>query len=158
MIDEYYKMPEATVEAFKNLWFHTGDRGRLDEDGFLHFIDRMKDCVRRRGENVSSFEVEAVINTHDSVLESAVYGVPSELGEEEVMSAVVLKPGCSVSEVELLDHCVPRMAHFAVPRYIRFIDELPKTPSQRIQKFKLREDGITIDSWDRDKARYIVRR
>ena len=158
MIDEYYKMPEATVEAFKNLWFHTGDRGRLDEDGFLHFIDRMKDCVRRRGENVSSFEVEAVINTHDSVLESAVYGVPSELGEEEVMTAVVLKPGCSVSEVELLDHCVPRMAHFAVPRYIRFVDELPKTPSQRIQKFKLREDGITIDSWDRDKARYIVRR
>jgi crotonobetaine/carnitine-CoA ligase len=158
MIDEYYKMPEATVNAFRNLWFHTGDRGKLDDEGYLYFVDRMKDCVRRRGENVSSFEVEAVINTHESVLESAVYGAPSELGEEEVMAAVVLKPGFSLTEVELLDHCVTRMAHFAVPRFIRWVPELPKTPSQRIQKYKLRDEGVTADTWDRDKAGYIVKR
>jgi len=158
MIDEYYKMPEATVNAFRNLWFHTGDRGKLDAEGYLYFVDRMKDCVRRRGENVSSFEVEAVINTHEAVLESAVYGAPSELGEEEVMAAVVLKPGFSLTEVELLDHCVTRMAHFAVPRFIRWVPELPKTPSQRIQKYKLRDEGVTADTWDRDKAGYIVKR
>jgi crotonobetaine/carnitine-CoA ligase len=158
MIDEYYKMPEATVNAFRNLWFHTGDRGRLDAEGYLYFVDRMKDCVRRRGENVSSFEVEAVINTHEAVLESAVYGAPSELGEEEVMAAVVLKPDFALTEVDLLDHCVTRMAHFAVPRFIRWVPELPKTPSQRIQKYKLRDEGVTADTWDRDKAGYIVKR
>jgi crotonobetaine/carnitine-CoA ligase len=158
MIDEYYMMPDATVNAFRNLWFHTGDRGKLDTEGYLYFVDRMKDCVRRRGENVSSFEVEAVINTHEAVLESAVYGAPSELGEEEVMAAVVLKPGFSLTEVELLDHCVTRMAHFAVPRFVRWVPELPKTPSQRIQKYKLRDEGVTADTWDRDKAGYIVKR
>lgn len=158
MIDEYFRMPEATLQAFRNLWFHTGDRGRFDEDGFLYFVDRMKDCVRRRGENISSFEVEAVINTHDAILESAVFGAPSELGEEEVMAAVVLKPGKNLSEVDLLDFCTARMAHFAVPRFVRWMTELPKTPSQRIQKFKLREDGVTADTWDRDKAGYLVQR
>lgn len=158
MIDNYFDMPEATVKAFRNLWFHTGDRGRMDEDGYLTFIDRMKDCVRRRGENISSYEVEAVINTCDEVLESAVIGVPSELGEEEVMAVVVLKPDHELSETELLDFCVPRMAHFAVPRYVRWCDDLPKTPSERVQKFKLREDGITADTWDRDDAGYVVPR
>jgi len=158
MINDYFDMPEATVKAFRNLWFHTGDRGRLDEDGYLTFIDRMKDCVRRRGENISSYEVEAVINTCEAVLESAVIGVPSELGEEEVMAVVVLKPGHELSEVELLDHCGPRMAHFAVPRYVRWADDLPKTPSDRVQKFKLREEGITADTWDRDDAGYVVPR
>ena len=158
MIDRYFDMPDATVEAFRNLWFHTGDRGRLDEDGYLTFIDRMKDCVRRRGENISSYEVEAVINTCEAVLESAVIGVPSELGEEEVMAVVVRKPDHELSEVELLDHCVPRMAHFAVPRYVRWADELPKTPSERVQKFKLRESGVTPDAWDRDAAGYVVPR
>ena len=158
MIDRYFDMPDATVEAFANLWFHTGDRGRLDADGYLTFIDRMKDCVRRRGENISSYEVEAVINTCDAVLESAVIGVPSELGEEEVMAVVVLKPGRDLAETELLDFCGPRMAHFAVPRYVRWADGLPKTPSERVQKFKLREDGVTADTWDRDEAGYTVPR
>ena len=158
MIDSYFDMPDVTVETFRNLWFHTGDRGRLDPDGYLTFIDRMKDCVRRRGENISSYEVEAVINTCDAVLESAVIGVPSELGEEEVMAVVVLKPGHELSETELLDFCVPRMAHFAVPRFVRWCDDLPKTPSERVQKFKLREEGITQDTWDRDDAGYVVPR
>ena len=143
MIREYFGMPEATVEAFRNLWFHTGDRGRFDDDGFLYFIDRIKDCIRRRGENISSWEVEKVVNGHDAVNESAAYGVSSELSEEEVMVAVVLQPGATLGPEELLDHCQGRMAHFAVPRYVRFVDELPKTPSQRIQKFLLRADGVT---------------
>jgi carnitine-CoA ligase len=158
MISEYFGMPDATLEAFRNLWFHTGDRGRTDEDGWFYFIDRMKDAIRRRGENISSFELERVVNTHDAVLESAAYGVPSELSEEEVMIAVVRKPGHEFGPEQLLDHCQEQMAHFAVPRYVRFLDELPKTPSQRVQKFKLREQGVTDDTWDREAHGYEVRR
>ena len=155
---EYYKMPEATVKAFRNLWFHSGDRGRFDEDGYLYFLDRMKDSIRRRGENISSWEVEATVSAFPSVLEAAAYGVPSELSEEEVMIAVVPKPGHTVKPEELLEYCVDNLAHFAVPRYVRFMDELPKTPSQRIEKYKLRSEGITPDTWDREDHGFIVRR
>ena len=93
MIQEYYRMPEATLKAFRNLWFHTGDRGRMDEDGRFYFVDRMKDAIRRRGENISSWEVEKSIDAHEAVQEAAVIGVPSELTEEEVLAVVVLKPG-----------------------------------------------------------------
>jgi crotonobetaine/carnitine-CoA ligase len=158
MIREYFNMPEATLEAFRNLWFHTGDRGRFDEDGYLYFIDRVKDCIRRRGENISSWEVEKVVNGHEAVNESAAYGVTSDLSEEEVMVAVVLQPGAWLTPEALLDHCQPRMAYFAVPRYVRFVPELPKTPSQRIQKFLLRGEGITADTWDRQSAGYEVTR
>ena len=154
----YYGQDDYSVHAFRNMWFHTGDRGVMDEDGYITFIDRMKDCIRRRGENISSFEVEKVVDTHDAVLESAAYGVSSELSEEEVMIAVVRQPDARVTPAELLDHCQPRMAHFAVPRYVRFVDELPKTPSQRIQKYKLREDGVTEDTWDREATGYEVQR
>jgi crotonobetaine/carnitine-CoA ligase len=158
MIREYYGMPEATLAAFRDLWFHTGDRARTDDDGYVYFIDRMKDAIRRRGENISSFEVERVVNTHDAVLESAAYGVPSELAEEEVMIAVVCKPGGELAPEALLDFCTERMAHFAVPRYVRFLDALPKTPSQRTQKYRLREEGVTADTWDREAHGYRVRR
>jgi crotonobetaine/carnitine-CoA ligase len=154
----YYRQEEYTQDAFRNLWFHTGDRGLIDADGYITFIDRMKDCIRRRGENISSFEVEAVVNNHEAVLESAAFGVESDLSEEEVMVAVVVKPDQSLSPKELLDHCQARMAHFAVPRYVRFIAELPKTPSQRIQKYKLRDEGITSDTWDRAAVGYEIRR
>lgn len=154
----YYEMPDKTVESWRNLWFHTGDRGRFDEDGFLTFIDRMKDCVRRRGENISSYEVESIVNTHDAVAESAVIGVASDLSEEEVMVCVVVKEGHVVSEVELLDWCSPRMAHFAVPRFIRWMNALPKNASERVQKFRLREDGVTSDTWDREAHGYVVER
>jgi carnitine-CoA ligase len=155
---EYYKMPEATVRAFRNLWFHSGDRGRFDEDGYLYFLDRMKDAIRRRGENISSWEVEATVSAHPTVLEAAAYGVPSELSEEEVMLAVVPRPGHTVKPEELLEHCVDNLAHFAVPRYVRFMDELPKTPSQRIEKYRLRAEGVTPDTWDREEHGFIVRR
>jgi crotonobetaine/carnitine-CoA ligase len=158
MMQGYHDMPAETLAAYRNLWFHTGDRGRMDEDGYLYFIDRMKDCLRRRGENISSFEVEKVINEHPGVLESGVYGVPSDLTEDDVMVCVVPQNGISVTPEELLDFCQERMAYFAVPRYVRFAPELPKTPSQRIQKFKLREEGITADTWDRAAHGYEVRR
>lgn len=158
MITAYHGMPEETLAAFRNLWFHTGDRARVDEDGYFTFIDRMKDAVRRRGENISSFEIEGVVNTHEDVLESAAYGVPSDLSEEEVMVAVVTREGRDLPPLELVEFCNSRMAYFAVPRYVRFVLELPKTPSQRIQKFKLRQDGVTTDTWDREAAGYVVRR
>ena len=158
MIDEYFEMPGATVEAFRNLWFHTGDRGYLDEDGYLWFVDRMKDCIRRRGENISSFEVERTINDHPAVAESAAFAVSSELSEDEVMVAIVVQPGRSLDPVALLDWAQERLAHFAVPRYVRFVEAMPKTPSQRIQKFKLRDDGVTGDTWDRESVGYRVRR
>lgn len=154
----YWDMPDKTVESWRNLWFHTGDRGRFDTDGYLTFIDRMKDCVRRRGENISTYEVESIINTHDAVSESAVIGVPSELSEEEVMACVVLKDGHALTEVELLDFCSPRMAHFAVPRFVRWMDALPKNASERVQKFVLRDDGVTDDTWDREAHGYVVER
>jgi crotonobetaine/carnitine-CoA ligase len=157
MIQEYYRMPEATLKAFRNLWFHTGDRGRMDEDGRFYFVDRMKDAIRRRGENISSWEVEKSIDAHDAVQEAAVIGVPSELTEEEVLAVVVLKPGHELTPEALLDHCQQRMAHFAVPRFVRFADELPKNPSQRIEKFKLRELGLS-GAWDRDEHGYVVQR
>jgi crotonobetaine/carnitine-CoA ligase len=127
----------------------------MDEDGFVHFVDRAKDCIRRRGENISSFEVEHAVNQHPAVAESAAFAVPSELGEDEVMIAVVLHAGEEVDVDELIAHCEARLARFAVPRFVRFVDELPKTPSQRIQKFALREVGVTDDTYDRVPARAV---
>ena len=158
LFSSYYKRPEDTVEAWRNLWFHTGDRGTLDEDGFLFFIDRMKDCIRRRGENISSWEVESTINTHPSVLESAAYGVASDLSESDVMVAVVLQPDATLEPAELLDFCTGKMAHFAVPRYVRFLDALPRNHAERVQKTELRADGVTTDAWDREAHGYKVAR
>ncbi len=145
----YYDMTTATAEAWRGGWFHTGDRGVVDADGYLTFIDRVKDCVRRRGENISSYEVEQSIARHPAVLEAAVVGVPSELSEEEVLACVVLKPGRTLGAADLIEHCEGRMAHFAVPRFLRWMDELPRNASERVQKFQLRAEGVTPDTWDR---------
>ena len=149
---EYWKRPDATAEAFRNLWFHTGDRAKADGDGFVYYVDRIKDCIRRRGENISSWELESVVSELDAVLEVAAYGVPSELGEDEVMIAIVVAPGHALDFDALFAHCERRLARFAVPRYVRVVDALPKTPSQRVQKFALREVGITADTVDRSAA------
>ena len=158
MVEEYVGNPEATVAAFRNLWFHTGDRGRVDAEGWFTFLDRQKDAVRRRGENISSWEVEQVLNEHDAIEESAIVGVPSELTEEEVLAVVKLKEGCELAPDELLDFCQERLAHFAVPRYVRFVGQLPKNHAQRIMKPELRADGVTPDTWDREAHGYVVRR
>lgn len=148
----YYKMPEKTVEAWQDLWFHTGDTLKRDENGYFYFVDRKKDAIRRRGENISSFEVERVVLSHPSILECAAIPVPSELGEDEVMVCVVGKPGHQLDPTQLSRHFEANMAKFMVPRYIRIMDTLPKTPTERVQKFRLREEGITEDCWDRERV------
>lgn len=152
MFQEYYKMPIETLKAFENLWFHTGDRGRMDEDGYLYFVDRKKDAIRRRGENISSFEVEKVINDYPDIVDCAVVGVPSETpSDEDVLAVIQLKQGKEFNFTHFIDFCTPRLPHYAIPRYVRIIDEFPRTPSQRIQKFKLKEEGVTKDTFDRTK-------
>lgn len=151
-------MPDKTVEAWRNLWFHTGDRVTRRPDGRFRFLDRMKDAIRRRGENISSFEVEQVIVAHPAVANAAVFPVRSELAEDEVMAAVVLRPGAVLTPPELLDHCQPRMSHFAVPRFVEYVDALPVTENGKVQKFKLRDRGVTGSAWDREAAGYVVRR
>lgn len=158
MLLEYYKMPEKTVEAWKDLWFHTGDFLYYDEDGYFHFVDRKKDALRRRGENISSYEVEKVISAHPAVLESAAVAAISEMGEDEVMVCLRLKPGKKLEPEELMAYCEKQMAYFMIPRYVRFMDELPKTPTERVEKYRLREEGITHDTWDREKAGYKLKR
>jgi len=154
----YYKNPEATARAWRNGWFHTGDAFRRDEDGQYWFVDRLKDAIRRRGENISSFEVEVVVNEHPAVQECAAIPVPSEHGEDEVMVVLASKPGQSVDPAELIEFLVPRMAHFMVPRYVRIIGELPKTPTTKVQKTGLRDEGVTEDTWDREAAGLRLKR
>jgi crotonobetaine/carnitine-CoA ligase len=154
----YYRKPDATLELFQNGWIHTGDLGRRDADGYFYFVDRKKQAIRRRGENISSFEVEAVLGSHPAVLECCVVGVPSEVGEEEVKAVVVLKDDQRATPEELIRWCEPRMAYFAIPRYIAIRASLPKTPSERVEKFKLKAEGITEDCWDREKAGVVLQR
>ncbi len=154
----YYKQLGPSLEFVKNFWMHTGDLGRRDEDGYFYFVDRKKQALRRRGENISSFEVEAVINANPAVLESCIVGVPSDVGEEDVKAVVVLKEGQPLSEKELIEWCEPRMAYFAIPRYIAFRSDLPKTPSERVEKYKLKKEGVTDDCWDREEAGIKLKR
>ena len=151
-------MPEKTLEAFQDLWFHTGDYAYYDEEGYYYFVDRKKDALRRRGENISSYEVEKVINSHPAVLESAVVAAESDLGEDEVMACLTLKPGKTLTPLELMTHCEERMAYFMIPRYLRFMDSLPKTATGRIKKHMLREEGVTPEAWDREAAGYKLKR
>ena len=128
--DGYLGMPAETVRATRNLWFHTGDLARRDADGFIYFVGRGTDTIRRRGENISAFEVEEVIEQHPDVVEVAAFGVPSELTEEDVMVTVVARPGRTVDPVDLVSFCVERMARFMVPRYVDVVSALPKTPDR----------------------------
>jgi len=155
---EYYRMPEKTVEAWRDMWFHTGDYLYYDEDGYFHFVDRKKDALRRRGENISSQEVEKVINSHPAVMESAAVAAKSELGEDEVLVCLTLKPGKSLAPVELIAYCEEHMAYFMIPQYLRFMEALPKTPTERVKKYEMREQGVTPDTWDREKAGYKLKR
>jgi crotonobetaine/carnitine-CoA ligase len=142
MMRGYYKAPDVTVHAFRNLWYHTGDLGYLDADGYLFFVDRKKDAIRRRGENISSFEIERVIDRHPAVLESAAVGVPSAEGEEEVKLAVVLRENAQLTAAALWEYCDEELPRFMVPRYVEFRPALPKTQTERVQKHLIRDDGI----------------
>lgn len=148
----YFGMPEATVVAWRNLWFHTGDRVVREGDGVFRFVDRLKDTVRRRGENISSFEVEQVLQAHPDVAAAAVVPVPSELGEDEVLACVVPRQGTDVDPAELVSFCEGRIAYFAVPRYVNVLDALPLTPTGKVEKYRLRELGVGEATWDRERA------
>jgi len=148
----YYKMPEQTIESRRNMWFHTGDRGYLDIDGYLYFIDRKKDAIRRRGENISAYEVERAILMHDAIEQVAVYPVRSEFTEDEVAASVVLKAGQSISPEALIAHCIVNMSAFMVPRFLEFVDALPLTPTSKVEKYKLkaRAESAQTRLWDRE--------
>lgn len=148
----YHKDPAATAAAWRNGWFHTGDAFRRDADGLYYFVDRQKDAIRRRGENISSFEVEAEVGAHPHVREVAALAVPSELGEDEVMVAIVPHPGVRFDPAELIAFLTPRMPRFMVPRYVRVLDDLPRTPTAKVQKHLLRADGVCDGVFDREAA------
>ena len=145
----YFGRPEATVAAWRNLWFHTGDRVVREADGAFRFVDRLKDSIRRRGENISSYEVEQVLQGHPAVASVAVYPVCSELAEDEVMAALVARPGETLDPAELARFCATRLPYFAIPRFIEVVDDLPRTENGKVQKYKLRERGVTPTAWDR---------
>jgi crotonobetaine/carnitine-CoA ligase len=156
----YYGMPEKTAEDFRNLKLHTGDLGRMDADGYFYFMDRVKDYIRRRGENVSSMEVERQVSDHPGVKEAAAIGVKAGEGassEDEIM-IVCIAEGEAPDPAELTHWMAERMPYFMVPRYIRFVEALPKTPTERVQKVKLREEGITDDTFDREAAGITIKR
>ena len=156
----YYGMPEKTAEDFRNLKLHTGDLGRMDADGYFYFMDRVKDYIRRRGENVSSMEVEKQVSDHPGIKEAAAIGVKAGEGassEDEIM-VVCIPEGDAPDPAELTHWLAERIPYFMVPRYIRFVEVLPKTPTERVQKVKLREEGITPDTFDREAAGITIKR
>jgi crotonobetaine/carnitine-CoA ligase len=160
MCQGYYKMPEATLAAWRNLWFHTGDRGYMDQENYLYFVDRKKDAIRRRGENISSFEVEQIILKHPSVLDVAAFPITSEHSEDEVMVSIVLREGGTLSEMQLIEFCNRNMPYFMVPRYVEIVNALPKTMTEKVEKYKLRASAETRLSaiWDREKAGIVIKR
>lgn len=148
----YHNRPAETAALLRNCWVHTGDAGRFDEEGYLHFVDRIKDVIRRRGENISSFEIEAAVSQFPAVLECAAVAVPSGHGrhDDEVYLAVVAEPGHELDPAKLAAHCADQLAYFAVPRYVEVWDELPKTPTGKIRKAEIRARGVGPDTWDRN--------
>lgn len=147
----YFDMPTETLNALRNGWFHSGDRGYRDNDGLFYFVDRKKESIRRRGENISSYEVEMSISQHPAIEEVAAVPYPSELGEDDVFVFVVKRDGQAINETQLIEFCEQRMAQFMIPRYVCFLDSLPKTPSEKVEKYKLRQLATTAPGtfWDR---------
>lgn len=154
----YWRSPDATTAAWQGGWFHTGDRVVRDEEGFFRFEDRIKDAIRRRGENISAWEVEQVLEMHEDVATAAVVPVPSELGEDEVMAFIVEAEHRELDHMALIRHCEPLLAYFAIPRYVEVIEQMPLTENGKIQKYVLRERGIGVQTWDREQAGVRLKR
>ncbi|TDD33106.1 ATP-dependent acyl-CoA ligase [Actinomadura sp. KC06] len=152
MFQGYWRRPAAFAEVTRDLWFHTGDLGRFDDDGFFYFVDRKKDYLRRRGENISSQEVEQAMLAHPALVEAAVHAVPSELTEDDLKVTAVLAPGAVMTEPELFEWMKERVPYFALPRYIEFREALPTSPVGRVHKYRLRDEGCTPATWDREKS------
>ncbi len=155
MMSEYWRMPEKTVEAFRDLWYHSGDLGRFDDDGFLFFVDRKKDAIRRRGENISSFELEQAIMDYPGVVEVAAIGVPSDLSEDDVKACIRIGPDAEFVPTAFLEWAGDHLPRYMVPRYVEVVDELPRTPTQRIEKYRLRETARSAKTWDAELGDYL---
>lgn len=151
----YWNDPEKTVAMWRNLWLHSGDAGRMDAHGNFYFVDRIQDTIRRRGENISSMEVESILSQHPAIAECAVFPVPSEFTEYEVMAAIVLKPGYAPEPEAIIEFLKPRMPSFMLPRYLDFVPALPKTQTSKVQKNALRAAGKTATTWDREEAKSV---
>lgn len=158
MYTGYWNKPEDTIKAWRNLWHHTGDYGRADADGFITFVDRKKDALRRRGENISSMELEMAIIQHPGIAEAAVHAVPSELLEDDVKVCIVLAPGQTVEPDELFAFFKQNLPYYAVPRYVEVVPELPKNAVMRVMKHKLRERWMTDTTWDFEKLGLTIAR
>lgn len=159
ILEEYYKMPDKTAEAMRNCWWHTGDIGKMDENGNLFFIRRKQECIRVRGNFISNTDIEQVVNSHDAILESAVYGVPDNTGEEEdVMVAIKLKEDAILIPEDLLRHVEKNVPYYAVPRYVRFVTDFEKTPTMRIIRVGLQKEGVVPGIWDRRKTGFKLSR
>lgn len=152
MFEGYWNRPEATLSILRNLWLHSGDIGRIDADGLFYFVDRKKDYLRRRGENISSFEMETTFLSHPAIRDVAVHAVFSELGEDDVKVTAILTDNAALSERELCAWAVDRVPYFAVPRYIEFRQDLPRNPTGKVLKYQLRDEGCTKATWDREKS------
>lgn len=154
MMKGYHMMPEATLSTLTTLWFHSGDRGWLDSDGYLYFVDRKKDAIRRRGENISAYELEMILSRHPAVREAAAVAVPSELGEDDVLAFIVAVDGMELDFAGIIAFCDRNMPYFMVPRYLHGLDELPKTSSEKVEKYRLRAWAAEhmAELWDREAA------
>jgi crotonobetaine/carnitine-CoA ligase len=152
MFEGYWGRPEVTVETMRNLWYHTGDIGRIDEDGYLYFVDRKADYLRRRGENIASYEVESILMGHGALADVAVHAVPSPLTEDDLKITATVKEGADLSEEELFRWCIDQLPYFCLPRYIEFRAALPRSPVGRVLKRELREEGVTSGTWDAEAA------
>jgi len=155
-LTRYHKLPEATANAYRGGWFHSGDLAEYDEDGFFYYRGRKKESMRRLGENISAWEIETVLNGHPAIMDSAAHPVTSPLGEDEVKVCVVPLPGAELAPEDVIDFCTGRMAHYAIPRYVELLDTLPKTATERNQYATLRARGITVETWDRETTAYHV--
>ena len=149
MFDGYYKSPEETMNCSANWWFHTGDLGKVDVDGYYYFCGRKKESIRRGGENIPPYEIEKEINEHPAVAESAAFGITDPIMGEEIKVAIVLRPGQKVTHEEIIAWCEPRLPKFMLPHYIEFMENLPKSASEKVQKVALKELGLTPNTWDR---------
>ncbi len=160
MMKGYYNMPAETARAFVDGWFCTGDRGYLDGDGYLYFVDRKKEAIRRRGENISAYEVELILSRHPAILEVAAIPVASEMSEDDVMVYVVLRPGETMAHADVIHFAAAHMSYFMVPRFVEFTESLPKTATEKLEKYKLKQDAQArrAELWDREREGVAVTR
>ena len=158
MMAGYLNKAEETLRTTRDLWFHCGDYVRRDAEGWFYFSGRKKERIRRRGENVSGFEVERIVGMHPDISEVAAVAYPAEAGEDDIRCVIIQRSGAALQPAELMDWLQPRMPYFMLPRYIEFVDDMPRTPSAKIEKYKLVEAGLSAAAWDREKAGYRIER